>query len=77
MFFSCLQGYYACASGKAKQAAKTEMEKLKNLSDMTCAELIKEAAKMYEPSTGTYLYWFMYNIIDSFLMFALQNLCRP
>lgn len=31
--------------GKARQAAKTEMEKLK-LKDMTCLELIKEAAKM-------------------------------
>lgn len=34
-----------CAIGKAKQAAKTEMEKLK-LSTMSCRELIKEAAKM-------------------------------
>ena len=25
----CLQGYYGCAVGKAKQAAKTEIEKLK------------------------------------------------
>jgi 20S proteasome subunit alpha 7 len=40
-----LQGYFACALGKAKQAAKTEMEKIK-LKDMTCRELIKEAAKM-------------------------------
>ena len=40
-----MQGYLGCAIGKAKQAAKTEMEKLK-LSDMTCAELVKEAAKM-------------------------------
>lgn len=31
--------------GKARQSAKTEMEKLK-LKDMTCEELIKEAAKM-------------------------------
>jgi len=38
-------GYLGCAIGKAKQAAKTEMEKLK-LSDMTCAELVKEAAKI-------------------------------
>jgi len=38
-------GYLGCAIGKAKQAAKTEMEKLK-LSDMTCEELIKEAAKI-------------------------------
>ncbi|UYV82932.1 PSMA3 [Cordylochernes scorpioides] len=38
-------GYTGCAIGKAKQAAKTEMEKLK-LKDMSCKELIKEAAKM-------------------------------
>jgi len=38
-------GYLGCAVGKAKQAAKTEMEKIK-FSDMTCAELIKEAAKI-------------------------------
>lgn len=40
-----LQGYYGCAVGKAKQAAKTEIEKLK-LTDMTCKELVKEAARM-------------------------------
>lgn len=38
-------GYYGCAIGKAKQAAKTEIEKLK-LSDMTCKELVKEAARI-------------------------------
>ncbi|GFQ80626.1 proteasome subunit alpha type-3 [Trichonephila clavata] len=38
-------GYYGCAIGKAKQAAKTEMEKLK-LKDMTCEQLVKEAAKI-------------------------------
>jgi len=38
-------GYLGCAVGKAKQAAKTEMEKL-TLSSMTCRELIKEAAKI-------------------------------
>jgi len=38
-------GYFGCAIGKAKQTAKTEMEKLK-LSDMTCRELVKEAAKI-------------------------------
>lgn len=37
--------YYGCAIGKAKQTAKTEMEKLK-LKDMTCKELVKEAAKI-------------------------------
>jgi len=38
-------GYYGCAIGKAKQAAKTEIEKLK-LKDMTCQQLVKEAAKI-------------------------------
>jgi len=38
-------GYSGCAVGKARQTAKTEMEKLK-LSQMTCKELIKEAAKI-------------------------------
>ena len=36
--------------GKARQAAKTEMEKLK-MADMSCLELIKEAAKMLVPSS--------------------------
>jgi 20S proteasome subunit alpha 7 len=38
-------GYYGCAIGKAKQAAKTELEKLK-LKDMDCKDLVKEAAKI-------------------------------
>lgn len=38
-------GYYGCAIGKARQAAKTEMEKLK-LKDLLCRDLIKEAAKI-------------------------------
>ncbi|XP_039293316.1 proteasome subunit alpha type-3 isoform X2 [Nilaparvata lugens] len=38
-------GYYGCAVGKAKQAAKTEIEKLK-LSELTCKELVKEAARI-------------------------------
>lgn len=38
-------GYHGCATGKAKQSAKTEIEKLK-LSNMTCRELVKEAAKI-------------------------------
>merc|ERR1712096_98542 len=38
-------GYWGCAAGKAKSNAKTEIEKLK-MKDMTCAELIKEAAKI-------------------------------
>lgn len=43
--FIYFQGYFGCAVGKAKQAAKTEIEKLK-LADMTCKELVKEAARM-------------------------------
>jgi len=38
-------GYWGCAAGKAKSNAVTEIEKLK-LKEMTCAELIKEAAKI-------------------------------
>ncbi|XP_067011517.1 proteasome subunit alpha type-3 [Anabrus simplex] len=38
-------GYYGCAVGKAKQAAKTEIEKLK-LHDLNCKELVKEAARI-------------------------------
>ena len=38
-------GYWGCAAGKAKSNAKTELEKLK-VSEMNCAELVKEAAKI-------------------------------
>ncbi|XP_008543308.1 proteasome subunit alpha type-3 [Microplitis demolitor] len=38
-------GYFGCAVGKAKQSAKTEIEKLK-LADMSCKELVKEAARI-------------------------------
>ncbi|KAB0799423.1 hypothetical protein PPYR_07303 [Photinus pyralis] len=38
-------GYHGCAVGKAKQAAKTEIEKLK-LTDMSTPDLLKEAAKI-------------------------------
>ncbi|XP_071555734.1 proteasome subunit alpha type-3 [Temnothorax nylanderi] len=38
-------GYYGCAVGKAKQSAKTEIEKLK-LPEMTCKDLVKEAARI-------------------------------
>jgi 20S proteasome subunit alpha 7 len=41
-----VQGYYGCAIGKAKQTAKTEIEKLK-MKDMTMKDLVKEVAKMY------------------------------
>ena len=39
-------GYWGCAAGKAKQAAKTEIEKVKSREGMTCRELVKEAAKI-------------------------------
>eukprot|EP00058_Branchiostoma_floridae_P024691 XP_002610181.1 hypothetical protein BRAFLDRAFT_264234 [Branchiostoma floridae] len=38
-------GYYGCAIGKARQAAKTEIEKLK-MADQSCKDLVKEAAKI-------------------------------
>ncbi|EDO36538.1 predicted protein [Nematostella vectensis] len=38
-------GYHGCAIGKAKQNAKTEIEKLK-MSEMTCQEAVKEVAKI-------------------------------
>lgn len=37
--------YFGCAVGKAKQSARTEIEKLK-LSNMTCMELVEEAARI-------------------------------
>lgn len=58
LFSSIIQGYFGCAIGKGKQAAKTEIEKLKvikafvndlnflQLEELTCREAIKEAAKM-------------------------------
>ncbi|EDW61116.1 proteasome subunit alpha type-3 [Drosophila virilis] len=38
-------GYYACASGKAKQQAKTEMEKYK-FADMSTDELVQSGGKI-------------------------------
>ncbi|KAI1304931.1 Proteasome subunit alpha type-3 [Halotydeus destructor] len=38
-------GYFGCAIGKAKQSAKTEIEKL-SLKELSCKDLIKEAAKI-------------------------------
>jgi 20S proteasome subunit alpha 7 len=38
-------GYYATASGKGKQLAKTELEKLK-FSELSAREALKEAARM-------------------------------
>lgn len=38
-------GYNGCSIGKARQSAKTEIEKLK-LGELTCEEALKEAAKV-------------------------------
>lgn len=38
-------GYHGCAVGKAKQAAKTEIEKLK-MQELSCRELVKEVARI-------------------------------
>jgi len=38
-------GYFGCAIGKGRQAAKTEIEKL-NLSEMTCRQAVVEVAKI-------------------------------
>lgn len=38
-------GYFGCAVGKAKQAAKTEIEKLKT-QELTCKDAIREVAKI-------------------------------
>ncbi|KAF9794602.1 hypothetical protein SFRURICE_018665 [Spodoptera frugiperda] len=43
--YGCSVSYFGCAVGKAKQAAKTEIEKLK-LADLTVKELVKEAARI-------------------------------
>ena len=37
-------GYWGCAIGKARQAAKTEIEKLQ-MKEMTCRDVVKEVAK--------------------------------
>nr|OQV22188.1 Proteasome subunit alpha type-3 [Hypsibius exemplaris] len=38
-------GYFGCTAGKAQQAAKTEIEKLK-MAEMTCEEIARRAAKI-------------------------------
>ena len=38
-------GYWGCAAGKAKTSATTELGKIK-MKEMTCAELVKEVAKI-------------------------------
>lgn len=44
-FLPIHQGYFGCATGKAKQSAKTEIEKLK-LADMDLETLVTEAGKV-------------------------------
>lgn len=50
-------GYFGIAIGKGKQAAKTEIEKLK-LKESSCRDLVKEAAKIIYQVT-----FFLYLII--------------
>eukprot|EP01100_Stratorugosa_tubuloviscum_P011196 TRINITY_DN495_c0_g1_i1.p1 TRINITY_DN495_c0_g1~~TRINITY_DN495_c0_g1_i1.p1 ORF type:complete len:247 (+),score=128.50 TRINITY_DN495_c0_g1_i1:112-852(+) len=38
-------GYFGCTAGKTRQAAKTELEKLK-LNELTCEQAIKEVARI-------------------------------
>nr|XP_058148572.1 proteasome subunit alpha type-3-like [Dasypus novemcinctus] len=38
-------GYWGCALGKVRQAAKTEIEKLQ-MKEMTCRDVVKEVAKI-------------------------------
>lgn len=46
VIYNTHQGFYGCAIGKGRQVAKTEIEKLK-LTEITCREAVKEAARMY------------------------------
>jgi hypothetical protein len=50
-------GYYGCAVGKGKQAARAEIEKMKT-ADMTCAELVKEAVGIRFPLLSASLDYF-------------------
>jgi hypothetical protein len=45
------QRYYGTAVGKARQAAKNEIEKLK-LSEMTCKQAVMEAARILHKVRG-------------------------
>lgn len=47
-----LQGYHGCATGKAKQAAKTEIEKLKVRSMVVGSCTVKHALYMYYEMSG-------------------------
>ena len=70
-----LQGYYGAAIGKAKQSAKTEIEKLK-MQDMTCEQIVKEAAKM----SVTFRYLTLHTClrrVAAHKLCLLQNLHSP
>ena len=56
-------GYFGAAIGKAKQNAKTEIEKLK-VERMTCRELVKEVSKIIHTvhdEVCRLIYHFIYN----------------
>lgn len=53
-------GYRACAAGKGRQVARSELEKL-DLDTMTTAQAVKEAARMY----CIYFYWFLFTFVAS------------
>lgn len=48
-----LQRFFACAVGKNKQAARTDLGKL-DMKKITCREAVKEIAKMYAHSPRTF-----------------------
>ncbi len=53
------QRYYGTAVGKARQAAKNEIEKLK-LTEMTCKQAVMEAARILHKvsgMTGLHMSW--------------------
>uniref|UniRef100_A0A0K8TRX1 Proteasome subunit alpha type n=1 Tax=Tabanus bromius TaxID=304241 RepID=A0A0K8TRX1_TABBR len=60
-------GYFGCASGKAKQQAKTEIEKL-NVADMPTEELVKNAGKI--------IYQVHDELKDKNFKFELSVICK-
>lgn len=67
------QGYSGCATGKAKQAAKTEIEKLK-LHDMDIDGLITEAGKMYVFIRSFAHLWFIRRMFENVFLFYLNSI---
>jgi 20S proteasome subunit alpha 7 len=63
-------GYYGCAVGKGKQAARAEIEKMKT-ADMTCAELVKEAVSNRFPFPVSFI-GFLFHFIS-----VLTTRARP